>query len=288
MRVRAKQAGLAFISLIVVALAIAGSQGLLRRTVGDYGAFILAVIVLVVFGLSAKFIERREPTEIAPRPEVLRLLSGFVLGLLLFSAAMAVLRLLGAYHYDGIVTFSSVLKGLAFATAAGVAEEVLFRGLLFRLLSKATGTWGALALTSALFGAAHLNNPGATPWSAIAIAVEAGILLGAAYVATGGLGVPIGIHIGWNFCEGPILGMAVSGTNAPASIFHGSLNGPAILTGGAFGPENSIIAVILCLVVAAYFLRKMWIEKRIESPMWVKETLPVSPAIDVSPSTSTQ
>ena len=288
MRARAKQAGLAFISLIIVAGAIAGSQGLLKRTVGDYGAFILAVIVLVVFGLSARFIERREPIEIAPQPEVLRLFSGFLLGLLLFTAAMAVLRLLGVYHHDGLGTFSGVLKGLAFATAAGVTEEVLFRGLLFRILSKATGTWGALALTSALFGAAHLNNPGATLGSAIAIAVEAGILLGAAYVATGGLGVPIGIHIGWNFCEGSIFGMAVSGTNAQPSLLRGSLNGPAILTGGAFGPENSIIAVILCLVVAVYFLRKMWIEKRIEPPMWAKETGPVSAAIDARPSTSTQ
>ena len=269
MRARAKQAGLAFVSLIVVALAIAGSQGLLKRTLGDYGAFVLAAIVLLVFALSAKFIERREPTEIAPRTEVGRLLSGFLLGLLLFTAVIVVLGIAGVYHYSGIGSFSGVLHGLAFATAAGVIEEVLFRGLLFRILSKAVGTWGALLLTSALFGAAHLGNPGATLGSAVAIAVEAGVLLGAAYVATGGLGVPIGVHIGWNFCEGSIFGMAVSGSKVSASLFHGSLSGPAVLTGGAFGPENSIVAVILCLLAAVFFLRKMWIEKRIESPMWM-------------------
>lgn len=211
------------------------------------------------------------------------MLSGFVLGLLLFTSVMLVLRLMGIYHYSGMGSFSGMLRGLAFATAAGVTEEVLFRGLLFRILSKAVGTWGALALTSGLFGAAHLANPGATLGSAIAIAVEAGILLGAAYVATGGLGVPIGIHIGWNFCEGSIFGMVVSGSNATASLVHGSLEGPTVLTGGAFGPENSIVAVILCLLVALYFVRRMWNEKRIESPMWVKDTLPMSAAVPSAP-----
>ncbi len=260
---------------------------MLKRSAGDYGAFFLAAIVLVVFALSAKFIERREPVEIAPRHEIPKLLSGLILGIVLFAAGMAVLRVLGVYHYDGTGTFSGVLRGLAFATAAGVTEEVLFRGLLFRMISKLVGTWGALALTSALFGAAHLGNPGATLGSAIAIAVEAGILLGAAYVATGGLGLPIGLHIGWNFCEGSIFGMAVSGTNAPASLVRGSLNGPAILTGGAFGPENSIIAVILCLVVAAYFVRRMLIKKRIESPMWAKESS-APPAVELSASDANQ
>lgn len=269
---RAKQMGLAFISLLVIALVIAGSQSILKRFAGPYGAFVLAVIVLVVFALSARFIERRKPTEIAPRREIPRLFGGLALGILLFASVMAMLRLAGVYHYDGLGGFSGVLKGLAFATAAGVTEEVLFRGVLFRMISKGVGTWGALALTSMLFGAAHLGNPGATLGSAISIAVEAGILLGVSYVATGGLGMPIGVHIGWNFSEGSIFGMAVSGTNAPASLIRGSLNGSAILTGGSFGPENSIVAVILCLLVASYFLRQMFLKKRIESPMWMKDT----------------
>src|SRR5664280_2574587 len=134
-----------------------------------------------------------------------------------------------------------------FAVLAGIMEEILFRGLLFRLSSKIVGTWGALIFTAGLFGLAHTLNPGATIGSSVAIALEAGVLLGAAYAATQRLWVPIGLHAGWNFTEGSLFGMTLSGNNMGVGLLRGSLSGPRILTGGEFGPEASIVAVLVCL-----------------------------------------
>jgi hypothetical protein len=86
--------------------------------------------------------------------------------------------------------------------------------------------------------------------------LEAGVLLGAAYVVTGRLWLPIGLHIGWNFTKGSVYGMQISGNTADTGLLHGSLTGPRLLTGGAFGPEASIVAVVLCLLVAAYRLAR--------------------------------
>lgn len=164
------------------------------------------------------------------------------------------------------------------AVLAGILEELLFRGLLFRLSSKILGTWGALLVTSALFGAAHAANPGATVSSSLAIALEAGILLGAAYAATGRLWLPIGLHLGWNFTEGSLFGMTLSGNAMGSGLIRGSLDGPQILTGGEFGPEASIVAVILCLCLAAYFIRRIIKFNRVEPPVWRRARPAPAPA----------
>jgi hypothetical protein len=206
---------------------------------------------------------------------------GFAGGLGLFASVMAILWLVGVYHPGGRGAASGLAVGFAAALTAGVIEETLFRGLLFRLSSKILGTWGALLLTSSLFGAAHAFNRGATVSSSLAIALEAGILLGAAYAATQRLWVPIGLHIGWNFAEGSIFSMSVSGNTLKEGLFRGSLSGPRILTGGQFGPEASIIAVIVCLAAALYFILRIVRRHLTEPPVWSK-TQPPAPAPEIA------
>jgi hypothetical protein len=138
------------------------------------------------------------------------------------------------------------------------------------LSAKLVGTWGALIFTSGLFGLAHKANPGATLASSVAIALEAGVLLGAAYAATQRLWLPIGLHIGWNFTEGPLFGMTLSGNKMSEGVLRGSLSGPGMLTGGAFGPEASIVAVLVCLVTAIFFLWRIVKLHRAEPAMWTK------------------
>ena len=94
----------------------------------------------------------------------------------------------------------------------GFTEELLFRGILFRWIEEFGGSWAALAVTSALFGLAHIFNPGATWFSSFAIAVEAGVLLGGAYMLTRNLWLAMGLHAGWNFTQGEIFDVPVSGT----------------------------------------------------------------------------
>jgi hypothetical protein len=191
---------------------------------------------------------------------------------------MAVLGIAGYYRPSGWGDMHGVASGFIFALLAAILEEILFRGLLFRLISKLFGTWTALVLTSALFGAAHAFNKGATVWSSIAIALEAGILLGAAYAATQRLWLPIGLHLGWNFTEGSIFGMSVSGGAAKESLVHGSVHGPTAFTGGAFGPEASVVAVIVCLATAIVLLRRVVLRRNVEPPMWTQSPLAASAA----------
>ena len=103
----------------------------------------------------------------------------------------------------------------------------------------------ALRPPNLFFGAAHLFNQNATVLSAVAITVEAGIFLGAAYMLTRRLWLPIGIHTGWNFTEGGVFGAAESGS-APHGWLQSTTSGPAWLSGGEFGPEASVVTVIIC------------------------------------------
>lgn len=130
------------------------------------------------------------------------------------------------------------------------------------------GHRGALLFTSALFGVGHLANKGATLSSGLAIMLEAGFLLGAAYSLTGRLWLPIGLHIGWNFTEGSVYGMQISGNANPTGLLRGSLTGSRLLTGGAFGPEGSIVAVLVCLALSVYLLYRTAQLGRIEPPAW--------------------
>ncbi len=141
--------------------------------------------------------------------------------------------------------------------AGALTEELLFRGFLFRTVRDLFGTWAGVAVSALLFGAAHAFNPGATVVSTIAIALEAGVLLSLAYAATNRLWVPIGLHAAWNFSESFIFGTAVSGHATTHAVLYGKLQGPAFLTGGAFGPEASIVAVLICLVGVAVFATRV-------------------------------
>jgi membrane protease YdiL (CAAX protease family) len=138
------------------------------------------------------------------------------------------------------------------------------------------GTWIAVIISSAFFGAAHAFNPGATVTSSIAITLEAGVLLAAAYVLTGRLWFPMGLHAGWNSSEGSLYGLSVSGFTAKNALTHGTLTGPVILTGGAFGPEASVVAVILCFGVAILLLRRAAKLGRIQPPFWSRHNPPVA------------
>jgi len=265
---RWKQVGLAVLNLVTIVLVIAGLQPVLRKHWPSAGAAMLGLVCFGTYVAASNWIERRNPTELATGRAFPELFAGIAFGAFLFSAVMIVLWMAGIYRVGGWGTTSHLASGFFFAVGAGIMEEILFRGLLFRLSSKIVGTWGALVFTAALFGLAHLGNPGATLGSSLAIALEAGVLLGAAYAATQRLWLPIGLHIGWNFTEGSIFGMSVSGNDVGSGLRQGSLSGRPILTGGPFGPEASIVAVILCAGVALFFLGRTVKRQRVEPPIW--------------------
>ena len=214
-------------------------------------ALLLAAADVGLYVLLIRWTEHRPAREVAPR--VGDGVAGIAAGLAFFSTVLGLLYLIGVVRWQGLASHFDVGPMLAISILAAVGEELAFRGALFRMIAERCGTATALVVSAAIFGLLHGLNPGATVVSTAAIAIEAGLLLGAAYALTRNLWFPIGLHLGWNFTEGGIFGASVSGGTSKG-LFHIPLSGPVYLTGGEFGPEASVAAVGVCLVAALVML----------------------------------
>jgi membrane protease YdiL (CAAX protease family) len=236
------------------------------------GAFAAAMFV-GMYVLFCRLIERRPARELALKGAGVELGAGLLIGLSLFSAVVAAIWALGGYSVVGYHGAEVLPTIIALSLASGFPEEIVFRGLFFRLFEKWLGSWAALAITSAFFGAAHLFNPGATWLAAVAIALEAGIMLGAIYMITRRLWAAIGLHAAWNFAQGGIYGIAVSGGASSGLLVPGSTKGVStLITGGDFGAEASLPAMAvatafgIALLVIAHrrggFIAPSWVRAR--------------------------
>jgi membrane protease YdiL (CAAX protease family) len=209
------------------------------------GALLLTVVVLGAYWLYVRIMEKRAVTELSGRRAVRELGLGFALGAVLFSVTVAILGALGVFQITGNNGWLIMLAILPASILSGVLEEVLIRGIVFRVLEKSLGSWIALGISAIVFGLLHLFNPGATLLNAAAISIEAGVLLAAAYMLTRRLWFCIGIHIAWNFTQGGIFSVAVSGGQSKG-LLQSKMVGPDWLTGGIFGAEASVVALVVC------------------------------------------
>jgi membrane protease YdiL (CAAX protease family) len=209
------------------------------------------VMLLALYALAVRLMEHRPASEVGLRAGGPSLAVGAVVGTLLMSTVYGVLWGLGLARFGPGDGLDGLLGGLVVAFAAAVLEELLLRAVLFRILEEVSGTTVAVVVSAAIFGLLHAVNPGATPVSTAAVAIEAGVLLALAYALTHNLWLAIGIHMAWNFTEGSLYGAAVSGGQASHSLIKATLTGPELLTGGAFGPEASVVSVGVCLTAAA-------------------------------------
>ncbi len=212
------------------------------QLVGLVGA---CVVALACYSLAVTLGEGRGTRELALRPAPLELIGGSLLGLVMMSVLMGVLAATGAYDVV-LVGSAPAWSGIGLALQAAVTEELWMRALLFRLLWRAFGPVPALAVVAVVFGALHLANPGATALAGATVAM-AGVMFCALYTLTGRLWVPIGVHAAWNLTQGYLFGAAVSGGDLGGSIAVSTARAgaPTWLTGGAFGPEASVVALAL-------------------------------------------
>ena len=216
-------------------------------------ALLSAGAILGLYTLWRRMDGYRRAPDLAMRKLNAGLWGGFGIGAVFFALVTGSIALLGGYRIGAVQWDTvSLVKSLFQFLIVGVGEEVLFRGIVFRMLDERWGTLVALVLSSLLFGFLHITNDNATVWSSIAITIEAGLLLGAAYKWSGSLWLPIGIHWSWNFFQGPVFGFAVSG-NETYSLISPVIDGPLWMTGGDFGAEASVPAVILGLAVTILF-----------------------------------
>ena len=250
-------------SELIPDLALHSHPGWPRLPVRAAGSALLCVAMIVTYRLMVRWTEKRNADEIGATRALPLFVTGLALGVTLFCAVYAVLYAWGAVAFAGIRVGPGVGVAATVSLGAGVGEEIIFRGVLYRIFEERFGTMAALLSSAAVFGLMHAFNPGATWESTLAVALEAGVLLGAAYALARSLWLPIGLHFGWNFAEGGIFSAAVSGANSQGLI-SAKLSGPASLTGGVFGPEASIEAVAVCLIASAVILalairRGQWI-----------------------------
>jgi CAAX protease family protein len=187
-------------------------------------------------------------------------LIGLGLGLGSMALVAAVYAALGwaAWSVEGQA--GAVWGGLALAVVllvpAAATEEVVFRGYVLRTLEGWRGWPLALAGSSLAFGLAHGLNPNAAPLALVNIAL-AGAAFALACKLTGTLWLAIAYHFMWNFAQGPLLGLPVSGLDFTSAV-RATISGPALFTGGAFGPEGGLVVTLILLATCA----GLWVWRR--------------------------
>lgn len=229
-----------------------------------------APLLILLYKLVVRHLGEHPRDDLRVAGSLPRLSLGLATGVLLFSAIVAIAALLGVYHLIGRGDWSDFVPELIVsAIFPAISEEMLFRGILFRWIEEFGGSWAALILTSLFFGAAHLANPNATLVAAFGIALEAGVMLGAAYILTRSLWLPMGIHAAWNFAQGEIFDIPVSGTPVHG-LLAARLVGPPLLTGNGFGFEASLIAIVTATLFGLLLVALAVRNGRLVQPRWVR------------------
>jgi hypothetical protein len=223
------------------------------------------VAVYVGFG---RLVERRRVEELSLPGMGQELGLGLVVGAGLYAGCVLILMVLGIYRIEGLNPWIFLLPAVAMALSAGIFEELLFRGVLFRTLEEVFGSWIALVVSSFVFGFVHLLNPAGTVMGAVFISIEAGLLLAAAYMVTRRLWLGIGFHIAWNYTQSAIFSGIVSGSDSAPGLIRASIDGPAALTGGSFGLEASLVAFLLCTATGLILLSIAIRRGHVVPPAW--------------------
>ncbi|NEW06252.1 CPBP family intramembrane metalloprotease [Paenibacillus sp. SYP-B3998] len=176
---------------------------------------------------------------------------GFAAGIILISASCGLIWLVGgvkivSIQWNGTIA-QEMIGGFLLFIGVAVNEELFARGYLQGLVKNRFGTIASVIVSTIVFAFLHSFNPGM--WSTslpIINLLLAGLLFGVSRVCSGGLWMPIGMHLSWNFLQGNVFGFDVSGTRV-ASIIQIEQSGTDLLAGGSFGAEGSLVTTLILL-----------------------------------------
>ncbi|OXA94118.1 CPBP family intramembrane glutamic endopeptidase [Flavobacterium hercynium] len=213
--------------------------------------------------------EKRAVTEFSANGLAKNLILGILVGFVLQSLIILIIYLNGSYTIVTVNPISHILIPFALMFTVAIIEEILVRGIIFRIIEEKLGSYLSLALSGLLFGALHLANPHSSFLSVLCITM-AGFLLGTAYIYSRNLWLPIALHFAWNFTQSGIYGAITSGNEKTSSLIEAKLHGSEYITGGAFGPEGSIQASIILLVATIILLVVSKKQNKIIHPYWKK------------------
>ncbi|MFB2836114.1 CPBP family intramembrane glutamic endopeptidase [Floridanema evergladense] len=223
--------------------------------------------LLLVYVSFAHFVERRSVSELTLPGMGRELGIGLLLGFGLFTTCVLIAMVLGLYRIEGIDSWQQVLPtGGALVTPVG--EEMLFRGVVFRIFEEVFGGWVALIVSSVAFGLTHSGNEGETLAGIASIAIVFGPMLAAPYMVTRRLWMGIGLHGAWNYTMGKIFSGSVSGGQTGQGLFKTTFVGPELLTGGSAGMEGSLIAILVSATASVILLILAVQRGKIVPPSW--------------------
>ena len=192
---------------------------------------------------------------------------GFVLGGLMVCATVAGIFALGGLRALSVAPSSIIVLPLIMHITVGLIEEMMLRGIFFRVVQESLGSWLALLASGLVFGAMHLINDNISVL-AIANIAATGVFFAAAFLLTGRLWLCAALHAGMNFFQEGIFSLAVSGHDVKAGLLATELRGPDWLTGGAFGIEGSAIDLALVILATAAMVLLAQRRGRIVRPFW--------------------
>lgn len=231
------------------------------------GQLIGACVAYACYRLYAHKVEKRKTPELALSGFLGEFSLGFAVGGILVCITVATIAFLGGFQIVGTSPWSVILIPLFTHLTVGLIEEMMLRGVFFRVVQQSLGSWLSLLASAVLFGAMHLVNDNI---SALGFAniTAAGLLLAAAFMVTGRLWLCVSMHAAWNFFQDGIFSAAVSGHEARHGLFISKISGPDWLTGGAFGIEGSAIAfgIIVTATISLLMIAKQ--RGRIVLPYW--------------------
>ena len=203
----------------------------------------------------ANRVERREVNELGGSGALAEWTRGAGLGVVLGLLTLAPLGGLGVYRIEGSGDAFPLLKQIPEMLLVSVFEELLIRGVIFRIAENAWGSRRALVLSTVVFVAAHL--PGEISLMGVLVTAAASLAFTAAYQLSRRLWLPMGMHFAWNYLFSAVFSVPVSG-HAAKGWLHGSMSGPDWLSGGAYGVEASATALLVWAVAAMLLLRRAY------------------------------
>jgi len=257
------RSGWAIAAILILIIVAQGTGSSLVPENGADESILMILAVTLVYGLIAigggailfKLLYKRSLRQVGLIPEgwYSGLLHGMGIGAVSMGLVFAALLVTG--QAETSFNMARLLSPLLLANLLSVSltafsEEFLVRGFMMTALKTTRNKWMILCASSVLFSLVHLLNPWATVLS-LTNTFLAGLLFAYMFIKSGKLWLPTGYHLAWNFLQGDVFGMHVSG-RAQLSAFDTTMGANQWLTGGASGPEGGLLVTMVLLLGALY------------------------------------
>ncbi len=254
--------------LIVTTILMAAIIAFSGLTSTGYGFTIpLAITMMLILWFASKKVDKRPFSEYGFELKAIWF-RDFAAGFLMAALAMASIVLISVGMdwmvidgFNATARSGSFLIGISYILlvmiAVSIWEEAYFRSYLIsnftegfhgKWMSKGGAILLAVVVSSIIFGMLHYGNPNASWVSTLNISI-AGLVFAYPYIVTKSIAIPVGMHLSWNYFQGAIFGLPVSGNQFDQMLMVVDVTGPEVFTGGSFGPEAGAAGLLGLMIL---------------------------------------